>query len=122
MERVGEGSGAAFGSMVHKEAADWVRSSGVPGLSAEQSWLDGIPVIGNLLGSKRPDVVLRETDGDILAVWDLKTGNAELWRPRAAEIRQSMGIGPEIPLIRLSMRWGSASKAAARTEIGWCPT
>lgn len=100
-----------YGTLVHTELGDWVRSSGLPGVSAEQNWLDGVPVVGNLFGSRRPDIVLRETSGMVLAEWDLKTGSTDLWRPRAEEIRQSMGVGPDVPIIRLSIERGSAIKS-----------
>jgi hypothetical protein len=42
-------------------------------------------------GSIRTDVLLRDDTGNIVAIWDVKTGNARLWPWRVRELRTMTG-------------------------------
>lgn len=54
--------------------------------------------------SVKPDVVLRNYAGDIIAIYDVKTGDesVEPWRER--ELRAATGVGPDVPIIVLHLR------------------
>jgi retron-type reverse transcriptase len=52
-------------------------------------------------GSIRTDVVLRNSKGIIIAIFDLKTGNAIIRPPRAVELRALTKAGPDVPIIEL---------------------
>jgi hypothetical protein len=48
-----------------------------------------------------PDVVLRNDIGDIIAVYDVKTGDERLDRARRAELRAATGVDRTVPIIEL---------------------
>jgi hypothetical protein len=60
-------------------------------------------------GSKesiRTDVVLRDEPGDIIAIYDVKTGTAGIDPSRAAELRAKTKVGSSVPIIELNVRRG----------------
>ena len=59
-------------------------------------------------GSIRTDVVLRNARGIIIAIYDLKTGNAIIAPPRARELRAMTRVGPDVPVIELHAVRGPA--------------
>jgi hypothetical protein len=52
-------------------------------------------------GSIRTDVVLRNARDIIIAIYDLKTGNAIIRPSRARELREMTDAGPNVPVIEL---------------------
>lgn len=48
-----------------------------------------------------PDVVLRNDIGDIIAVYDVKTGDEGLDRARRAALRAATGVDRSVPIIEL---------------------
>jgi retron-type reverse transcriptase len=52
-------------------------------------------------GSIRTDVVLRNEEGEIVAIYDLKTGEAIIRPSRAVELRAKTRAGPDVPVIEL---------------------
>ena len=52
-------------------------------------------------GSIRTDVVLRNEQGHIIAIYDVKTGNATMAPAKEAKIRAYTCVGREVPLIIL---------------------
>jgi hypothetical protein len=101
-----------FGTAVHTQFARTVRAMNLPGIGetgVEQSFdKDGLAKYG-ADGSIRTDVVLRN-DERIIAVYDLKTGNAVIRPPRAAEIRAMTRAGPDVPVIELHSVRGPAPR------------
>ena len=70
---------AVAGTMIHKMLADEIKSLNLPGVSVEQSFINGDVVSYGADGSVRTDVILRDTNsinGIPIAVWDFKTGRA----------------------------------------------
>ncbi len=65
---------AVYGTAVHTDFAAQVRLQGLRGVEVEQSFLGGEPGGRGLLGSVRTDVLLRNDGGDIIAIYDVKTG------------------------------------------------
>jgi hypothetical protein len=85
--QVGEGSGPAYGSRVHKALEQQI--AGSPDLRAEVSYLKGREVDFGTKGSIRVDVVALR-DGHPTAVFDLKTGSAKLTASRILQIQQHL--------------------------------
>jgi hypothetical protein len=94
---------------VHKAFADAVRARNLPGIGragVEQSFdLDGLARYG-LDGSIRTDVVLRNREGVIIAIYDVKTGNATMRPSREAKIRKYTKAARFVPVIILHARRG----------------
>lgn len=113
-ETMGQGSGAVSGTNVHTAFGNLVRLAGIPGIKprdVEQSFSLGDSVRYGFCGSIRTDVVLRDPLGKVIAVYDVKTGNAVLTASRAAEIREEVGAqaaNPSIPVIELRYVTNSA--------------
>jgi len=65
-------------------------------------------------GSKdsiRTDVVLRNDAGDIIAIYDVKTGDKELSQTRVNELLAKTGAPRGTPVIQLHLKRGSSRKA-----------
>lgn len=62
-------------------------------------------------GSIRTDVVLRNYIGDIIAIYDVKTGGAALTASRVRQIRGKTGVGIETPIIELQVNRGASIKS-----------
>jgi hypothetical protein len=91
---LGKAGPALYGTMVHFAFATDVRWQDLPGIGrdgVEQSFSAEDVVQYGANGSIRTDVVMRDADGHIIAVWDVKTGNAELTDARRQEIREEAG-------------------------------
>lgn len=64
----------------------------------------------------RTDIVLRDPNfpnGQPIAIWDVKTGAAQLEGWRVREIRYHVGVGREVPVIELHIGRGVTIKAHA---------
>jgi hypothetical protein len=98
-----------YGVDVHFAFATAVRALNLPGIGktgVEQSFdKEGEARYGKD-GSIRTDVVLRNDKGNIIAIYDLKTGNAIIRPSRAAELRAKTGSGPDVPVIELHSERG----------------
>lgn len=109
IDTVGEGSGALYGIRVHSAFAEALRTSGLAWLDTETTWFGGLSTFEyGLEGSIRTDVIMRAHDdaGPVIAVWDVKTGNATLGPSRVEDIRRQVGVGPSVPVIELNVRRG----------------
>ncbi len=97
-------SARLYGVIVHAEFARAVRARNLPGIGTvgvEQSFdPDGLARYG-LDGSIRTDVVLRNEQRQIIAIYDVKTGNATMEPAREAKIRAYTRVGREVPVIIL---------------------
>ena len=116
VEGLGNGSGAAYGTAVHSASAATIRALDLPGIGkhgVEQSFSVGGLVRYGLDGSVRTDIVLRDgrtAAAPILAVWDIKTGNARLDQKRVDELRAHLGIDSTVPIIEIHVRRGISVK------------
>ena len=93
-----------FGTDVHTAFARAIRALNLPGIGTEgveQSFDQlGLARYGRD-GSIRTDVVMRNNKGTIIAIYDLKTGDAIIRPPRSAELRIMTKAGPDVPVIEL---------------------
>jgi HK97 family phage portal protein len=96
----------AYGTFVHKLFADAVRLQNLLGdgrFSVEQTWGDVPDAPYGAKGSIRTDVVLRNEIGDIIAIYDVKTGNASLTPARVRELRLKTKTGLSVPIMELHL-------------------
>jgi hypothetical protein len=104
-------SPASLGVATHFAFASALRILNLPGIGkidVEQSFdKDGEAKYG-ADGSIRTDVVLRNHEDEIIAIYDLKTGNATVRPSRAAELRAMTKAGPHVPVIELRAAKGPA--------------
>lgn len=71
-------------------------------------------------GSIRTDVVLRNTVGDIIAIYDVKTGKDPLGPKRVREIREKTGAGPNVPVFEVHILRGVTRKhLKVRPRLVW---
>jgi hypothetical protein len=102
-----------YGTEVHYAFANAVRALNLPGVGrvgVEQSFdRDGEARYGQD-GSIRTDIILRNEEQQIIAIYDLKTGNAIIRPPRASELRMMTGAGSDVPVIELHSTRGPARR------------
>lgn len=119
LSTIGPGAGNSYGSFVHSSAANILREMNIPGIGEdgiEQSFQFGDVVRYGLSNSVRTDVILRhDQTGEILAVWDIKTGSASLNPKRVAQIRQNLDISDDIPVIEVHINLGVKVKDLAES-------
>lgn len=113
---------AVYGTAVHVDFANQVRFQGIPGIGpddVEQSFFDKDEVRYGDPSSIRTDILLRNDVGDIIAIYDVKTGGATLSAGRVRELRDHTGVGIEVPIIELQVNRGATIKSVAgRPLIG----
>jgi hypothetical protein len=110
---LGELRPALYGTLVHVAFAADVRRQDIPGIGqdgVEQSFSLGRIVRYGLDDSIRTDVVLRDENGEIIAVWDVKTGNAALTDARRQEIREELDLFDDVPIMELHICRGVGCK------------
>ena len=94
-----------YGINVHTEFAHAVRALDLPGIGragVEQSFdINGKIARYGLDGTIRTDVVLRNRNNDIIAIFDVKTGNAIMEPATEARYRLQTKVGPEVPIFIL---------------------
>lgn len=95
----GPGKGAVYGTRVHSRFSDIVDSWGDSNFTTEQSYLNGVPVKYGTPGSIRVDVAEGPVESPI-AVYDLKTGAAELTSARILQLQQHIPGGASTPIIQ----------------------
>jgi hypothetical protein len=108
--RAGEGVGPLYGTTIHTEFGNDLRAQQILGLEVEQSFSAGDVQKYGVDGSIRTDVILRDANAKVIAIWDLKTGAARLEPKRAREIRKEVNVGPEVPVIELHIQRGVTNK------------
>ncbi len=98
---VSRGNGPVNGTLVHSAFEDLVNALGRDDLHTEVNYLNGIAFPRNIAGSIRLDVV----EGPLTnptAIYDLKTGTAELTNSRIAEIRSHLpNGGAGVPIVEI---------------------
>ena len=103
-------SPSEYGTKVHTEFAAAVRAEGLEGVEVEQTFgLEPDDPYG-AEGSIRTDVLLRDSANDIVAIWDVKTGNARLKPWRVREIRATTGTSADTYVFELNVDRGVVLK------------
>jgi len=114
-------SRAVYGTLVHVKFAAAVRRAKLPGIGpgdVETTFSLEPDARYGLKGSIRTDVVLRNDGGDIIAIYDVKTGGAELSRRRVQELLTMTGAAPGTPVIQLHLTRGPSRKAERMDSEG----
>jgi hypothetical protein len=91
-----------YGTFIHLKFADAVRSARIFGIGygdVETTFPEGSPY--GSPDSIRTDVVLRDIEGKIVAIYDVKTGAAGLTPARANKLRTKTGAGANTPVIEI---------------------
>ena len=101
-----------YGIAVHVAFGLAVKSANLPGVGdIERSFSleDSDPRYG-LAGTVRTDVTLRDIQGDVIAIYDVKTGDKPMLRPRADELREKTRAAPGTPVFELNIIRGPSRK------------
>ena len=113
-----EGFGREYGKAIHYAFGDAVKAENLRGIGSE-GVEHTFPEQGTRYGSKdtvRTDVVLKNDIGDVIAIYDVKTGSAELDARRVRELRAKTDVSLDVPVIEMHIRRGLSLKA--QTERG----
>jgi hypothetical protein len=100
------------GIAVHAAFGLAVKLANLPGVGdIERSFSleDSDPGYG-VAGTVRTDVTLRNVQGDIIAIYDVKTGDKQMLRPRADALREKTGAAPGTPVFELNIVRGPSRK------------
>ncbi len=115
----GEGYGPRYGTAIHQDFGDAVKSQNLPGIKVEHTF----PEDGTWPGKKgtiRTDIVLRNESGEVIAIYDVKTGDAYLDAKRVAELRAKTGASLSVPVIEMHIQRGLSLKSkAGRARYFW---
>jgi hypothetical protein len=101
-----------YGIAVHAAFGLAVKVANLPGVGdVERSFSleDSDPGYG-VPGTVRTDVTLRNVQGDIIAIYDVKTGDKQMLRPRADALREKTGAAPGTPVFELNIVRGPSRK------------
>ncbi|HEX3745790.1 MAG TPA: hypothetical protein VHW09_17735, partial [Bryobacteraceae bacterium] len=87
-----------YGTIVHIAFAAAVIAAGIDeSMDIERSF--NFPSgLSNWKKSVRPDIVLRDDRGDIVAIYDIKTGDSGIDPWRARELRAATKAEPDVPI------------------------
>lgn len=110
-----------YGTAVHVAFGTQVRLGGFRGIGfddVEHSFIDERDADYGEAGSIRTDVLLRNDIGDIIAIYDVKTGKKGLSPARVREIRAHTGVSSSIPIIELHVIRGALIKSRGAQVVG----
>jgi hypothetical protein len=101
-----------YGTAVHFAFGVALRLQGLPGVGdIERSFsLDTFDPYYGLAGSIRTDATLRNIQGEIIAIYDVKTGDARISPARADELRTVTRAAPGTPVFELNIVRGISRK------------
>ena len=85
---VPEWAPSVYDTALNADFAARVKLQDLRGVEVEQSFFEQQPGGRGYAGSIRTDVLLRNDTGDIIAIYDVKTGNAVLTPGRVRELRE----------------------------------
>jgi hypothetical protein len=112
-----EGFGPDYGKAIHYAFGDAVKEENLRGIGSEgveHSFPEDTRY--GAKGTIRTDVVLKNDIGDVIAIYDVKTGGAELDARRVRELRAKTDVNLSVPVIEMHIQRGLSLKA--RTETG----
>lgn len=121
----GEGYGPRYGTAIHVDFGEAVnaavRSGELRGdIMVEHTYPEGEGIQFGSKGTIRTDIVLRNELGEVIAIYDVKTGGAYLDVKRVAQLRARTGAGPGVPIIEMHIQRGLSLKShAARAKYFW---
>lgn len=101
-----------YGTLVHTAFGVAVRLANLPGVGdIERSFSleDTDPRYG-AVATVRTDVTLRNIQGDIIAIYDVKTGDEQMSRSRAERLREKTRAAPGTPVFELNIVRGPSRK------------
>jgi hypothetical protein len=107
---------------VHRAFALAVRAQGLEGIGYFDVETTFSLSAGARYGSEdsiRTDVVLKNEAGEIIAIYDVKTGRRGISEERAAELRAKTRTGPEVPIIELNTRRERVFLKSDRVGLGY---
>jgi hypothetical protein len=115
LERLPEMGPQLYGMLVHAAFANSVRLQNLEGIgfwNVERTFSleDADPYYG-IAGSVRTDVVLQNNQGDIVAIYDVKTGSRQMSVSRANELRAKSGAAANTPVFELNIERGITRKS-----------
>jgi hypothetical protein len=113
-----EGSGTAYGILVHEILKLSVRLYPIPGVKVEPTF-GGTGIYGSR-GSVRPDISLENLVGDTRAYYEYKTGDAAVRPSYPDKVRRAADVGPSIYFIEISYPRGVARKSRHLVSIAGC--
>jgi hypothetical protein len=99
-----------YGIAVHTAFAAAVKVQGLRGIAPSDVETTFGGDRHGAKGSVRTDVVLRNDVGDVIAIYDVKTGEKGIEPARAAYLRLNVGVGNEVPIIQMSFKDGLSRK------------
>jgi hypothetical protein len=111
-EVIPSGMPGVYGTAVHSAFGAAVRAQSLEGVEVEFSYKNNVEVTYGEEGSVRADVVLRSVGGEVIAIYDLKTGGAVVRSSRADELRRHFSASRYVPVIELHILRGSRIKHA----------
>ncbi len=109
-----QGFGADYGRQVHYAFGDAVRAANIRGIAPED--VETTFPKDTRYGSKdsiRTDIVLRNEGGDVIAIYDVKTGNATLDAGRVQELRDKTEVNFRVPIIEMHVTRGLSLKGSS---------
>jgi len=121
----GEGYGPEYGKQLHYDFGDAVKSAIRSGelrgnIKVEHTFPEAREIRYGSKGSIRTDVVLRNELGEVVAIYDLKTGGAYLDAKRVAQLRAKTNSGLNVPVIEMHTQRGLSLKSrAAKAKYFW---
>lgn len=104
---------SVYGTLVHAIFGAAVRLRDLPGVGdIERTFsLDDADPYYGMVGSIRTDLTLRNVQGDIIAIYDVKTGDTPLSRARADELRLKTNASQKTPVFELNVVRGISRKS-----------
>ena len=105
-------SPSQYGTAVHGAFGLALWWEGLPGVGdIERSFsLDTLDPYYGMAGTIRTDATLRNVQGDVIAIYDVKTGNARISSARANQLRAWTRAAPDTPVFELNIVRGISRK------------
>jgi len=108
-----------YGTAVHAAFAIAVRAQNMDNVDVEISYKGEKEATYGEEGSVRADVALSSVAGEVIAIYDVKTGGAVVSTSRADELRRHFTASRYVPVIELHVVRGSRIKHAAIGSYSW---
>jgi len=110
----GEGDGPEYGTAIHHDFGDAAKKDeNLRNIKVEHTYPEGEGTRYGSKGTIRTDVVLRNDGGEVIAIYDVKTGGAYLDAKRVAQLRAKTGASLSIPVIEMHIQRGLSLKSTA---------